>query len=91
MTWRSVNVPAVANLDDHDHKFTVLDQIEDPVVTLPNTVFSPTGELLTSWWPWFGGEGTDFFYDSLAIRQSDFLDLLGGGTFDRDPIVCHLS
>jgi len=43
-----VDIGSVRYLDDVDHEFFVYDLVENPVATLPNTIFVFTGELNTT-------------------------------------------
>jgi hypothetical protein len=86
-----VNVFSMAYLYHHNNEFIVFDQIKYSEITMTDSIFFLSGYFLAARWARIEGEGAYLIYDSLAVFQRNLLNLLGGGAFDRDPIICHFS
>jgi hypothetical protein len=54
-----VDIPTMTDLHDHDGHRRIVDRVEDPVVTLSQTVLVPARELLRAGGPWVSTETLD--------------------------------
>ena len=59
----SVYLPAVANLYDHHSDNTIVDGVENPVITLPDSIFLLSRELFRLRRPRVFGQRPDLFYN----------------------------
>jgi hypothetical protein len=79
----------MANFDDHDPAFGIVDGIENAIVALPNSILLVTRELLTTVRPRVLGEPSDSRNQAFAVLECDCLEILDRRRLDLESIACH--
>ncbi len=85
----SVHVPTMAELDDGDCHFGVIDGIEDAVVTLSEAELLLAGQLLATSWTWLRGQSLNAARHATPVLERECFEFLGRRPFYEDAIACH--
>jgi hypothetical protein len=73
-----VDVATMADPDDHNNQFTVLNLVQDAIVPLPKSELAPPGELLATGRPRVAPQRRDLLDDPWPVLPWERLDLPGG-------------
>jgi hypothetical protein len=73
-----IDITTMADFDDHDDKIKILNRIQDPIVSLSNTVLVVPRELLAAWRPRVARQRQDVRDDPSAILLWESFYLFGG-------------
>ena len=86
---RSINFPAVADLDHCDDQLLILDLVEYAVDALAHPVALLRGELFAPGGPRVAGQCLDTLQNGSDIRLWKDAQILGDRALEDQPIVCH--
>lgn len=87
----SVGVAAMCHADYRDDDDGVVDRVEHPVVTVPDSIAVLPRELLGAFWPRIRGKSLNLANQLLPVPARNAFELLRRGPLDDDAITCHAA
>ena len=87
----SIDVAPVPDLHDHHDEHFVLDRVDDPIVSLTDSISIIPRKLLASWRAGVRAELLDSDSDAPTVFRWESFEFFGCRPLDEDLIACHDS